>query len=479
MRIDVICLTKTADDSYFEMCLHTLRTLLGTEGGYFFDVVLVESMPEPVRGYRDLFDEFPGHSLTVLCPRQEFNYNRFLNIGLSSSKGNDWILVINNDLSFDRVWLSEIMLVHESRPDLRAFSPFEPDYHVRWYHDFDSDYLEGYTRGFHVSGWCLLMHRTVMAAMGRWDERFVYWCQDDDYAEFLRTSLIGNALVRKSIVRHLVESSVSLIPDSEREAHTGGMVSVFDDKWNRVIKSVDEPKVKVVHLLLNPDFRGDVSSDQWSSRMDKQEKSIRCWNNIAHRFSHYVQSYSLVNRTVLPVEGCAEPDLVEYRYVHDRQPPMLTYGHYGAYVSHRRALLDEFSEDVDALLIIEGDVVFDVDSEKMVRRIFEGVKFAKSNSGAMVTFGEVKYGISSPASVENTEVLMGDWKKIDHFLCAHCYLVMASERLSIQEKLRSTGWHAWDIWMYWNYDRRVPIYAPLTPLVYEPLGISSIDYVVR
>lgn len=479
MRVDVICLTKTADEKYLEMCLHTLRTLLDTDGGYFFDVVLVEGMPNVSTEYRDLFDRYPGHTLTVLGPCQEFNYNRFLNIGMSSVRGSEWLLVMNNDLSFDPSWLSEIMAVRSARPDLRAFSPFEPDYHPRWYHDFEGDYLEGYTRGFHVSGWCMLMHRSVMAAMGSWDERFVHWCQDDDYAEFLRTSMIGNALVRKSIVRHLVESSTTLIPDAERDAMTSGMVSVLNDKWSNVVKPVDEPRIKVVHLLLNPDFRGDVPEDQWASRMAKQSKSIECWSRVAHRFAHYVQSYSLVNRTELPAEGCAEPGLIERSHNHDRQPPLLTYGHYGAYVAHRRALLEEFSEDVDALLVVEGDVVFDFDSLGLAKRVYDGFAFASENSGAMVTFGEIKYGWASKASVEDTEVVMGDWKRIDHFLCAHCYLVMGSEREGIQEKLRTTGWHAWDIWLYWNYDRRVPIFAPLSPLVYEPHGISTIDYVDR
>ena len=257
------------------------------------------------------------------------------------------------------------------------------------------------------------------------------------------------------------------------------MVSVFRDKWKGLAKPVDEPRIKVVHLLLNPDFRGDVPPDQWSSRMEKQDKSIRCWSAVAHRFAHYVQSYSLVNRTELPSDSCAEPGLIERRHVHDRQPPLLSYGHYGAYASHRRALLEEFSDDVDAILVVEGDVVFDLSPNELARSVFDGFRFASSNSGAMVTFGEVKYGWASIASEQETEVIMGQWKKIDHFLCAHCYLVMASERTNIQEKLRTTGWHALDIWMYWNYDRQVPIFAPLSPIVYEPLGISAIDYVVR
>jgi hypothetical protein len=97
----------------------------------------------------------------------------------------------------------------------------------------------------------------------------------------------------------------------------------------------------------------------------------------------------------------------------------------------------------------------------------------------MVTFGRISYGLASMAAESDTAVDMGEYKKIDHFLCAHCYLVLRSERDRIQEKLKTTGWHAWDIWLYWNYDRRVPIFAPHAPLVHEPDGASMIDYIPR
>ena len=236
------------------------------------------------------------------------------------------------------------------------------------------------------------------------------------------------------------------------------------------------PKIKIVHLLLNPQFSFDVPREMWESRIRKQEDSIKCWRGIAQNFSHYVESYSLLNRSELPSENCAQPEIVNRSLDFNNVPPVLSYGHYGAYTAHKRAILQEFSSDLDALLIVEGDVQFKIDSEEMSRKIFDAARFCKEKNGSILTFGNVKYGSGSRASISDTSIDFGGYKQIDHFLCAHCYLIMQSERKSIQEKLKNTGWHAWDIWLYWNYDRRVPIFSTKKPLVWEPEGASLIDY---
>lgn len=238
-------------------------------------------------------------------------------------------------------------------------------------------------------------------------------------------------------------------------------------------------KIKFIHLLLNPDNRQDIPQDLWESRISKQSNSINCWRRISHKFSSYVERYSIINRFEIPKENCAQPELVNYSKDLKLNPPVLSYGHWGAYKAHRDAILFEFSQDCDAVLIVEGDVVFDLNPEEMWQRIESAVEFSKSNNGSLLTFAKVSYGLGSRASVGDSSQDFGDYKKIDHFLCAQCYLVMSNERESIQNKLMNTGWHAWDIWMYWNYDCRVPIFSTKESLVYEPIGASMIDYVSK
>lgn len=208
--------------------------------------------------------------------------------------------------------------------------------------------------------------------------------------------------------------------------------------------------------------------------MSKQNSSIASFEKIASNFACYSQMYSVVNRTELPSENCAQPEIIDRSKDFINNPPVLSYGHYGAYVAHRSAV-EDFG-NYDALIIVESDVVYDLSPEEFTQKIYDAYEFGLARSGAMFTFGDVKYGKASRASFYATEIHMGDYKQIDHFLCAHCYMIFRSEKESIQNKLSNTGWHAWDIWLYWNYDMRVPIFATSNPLVHEPEGYSVIDY---
>ena len=234
------------------------------------------------------------------------------------------------------------------------------------------------------------------------------------------------------------------------------------------------PRIKICHLLLDPNQPQDIHSERWDSAMNKQKASVAAFEKIASNFSCYSQMYSVVNRTELPSENCAQPEIINTSKEFINFPPVLSYGHYGAYAAHRSAI-EDFG-NYDAILVIESDVVYEVTPEEMVKEIYDAYEFGVQRSGAMFTFGAVSYGTASRASVSDTAIYMGKYKQSDHFLCAHCYMVFESEKESMQNKLKNSGWHAWDIWLYWNYDTRVPIFATSSPLVHEPVGYSVIDY---
>lgn len=234
------------------------------------------------------------------------------------------------------------------------------------------------------------------------------------------------------------------------------------------------PRIKICHLLLDPNQPQDIALEKWDSVMAKQKASVSAFEKIASNFACYSQMYSVVNRTELPSENCAEPGIINYSKEFTNNSPILSYGHYGCYSAHRSAI-EDFG-NYDALIVVESDVVYDLSPEEFTKKIYDAYEFGLARSGSLFTFGQVLYGSGSRASVSDTAIFMGDYKQIDHFLCAHCYMVFRSERESIQHKILNSGWHAWDIWLYWNYDMRVPIFATAGPIVYEPEGYSVIDY---
>lgn len=242
---------------------------------------------------------------------------------------------------------------------------------------------------------------------------------------------------------------------------------VYEDRKFRLF-DIPTKKIKIVHLLLTP-LDGLYES--------KQKMSMACFNEVKSYVHSYTQQFNWPNKTLLPIDTCADPGFITEKPVNEG--PCLSYGHYGAYLAHKRAILEEFSEDLDALVIVEGDAVFNISPAEMAFQFHKACEFAEKHNGSLVTFGNVGFGTGSEASMKDTTIPMGDYTKIDHFISAHCYMIMKNERLQIQHKLKTEKWHAWDIWLYWNYDKKVPIFRTKTPLIYEPKGFSTIDQKIK
>jgi len=205
MNIDVICLTNTNDQYFYDLTNTTLDTLLSTEGDYNFNIKLIESNKKSEFKYNQ-------PNLVTIIPKEEFHYNRFLNIGLKECNG-EWVLIINNDLVFTKDWLNNIMSEHRLNPDIVSFSPFEPnfaEYHNPSLYKEGNVYV-GYTTKVELLGWCILVKKSVLDTIGNFDERFNFWCQDDDYGLTLKKHNFKHAIIKDSIVYHVESQSYTLI----------------------------------------------------------------------------------------------------------------------------------------------------------------------------------------------------------------------------------------------------------------------------
>jgi hypothetical protein len=297
------------------------------------------------------------------------------------------------------------------------------------------------------------------------DYKFL-WC-DNEFME------VANLLGRQTyfsdiIIKHehptLGYSHAESVHREEEKKHESIDKKIYERRKTRFFDITKDKKIKIVHLLLKP-LNGLYE--------EKQYLSMKCFDSLKQYMQSYNQQFSFPNDTELPVDTCADPGYI--RENPDDNGVWLSYGHYGAYSAHKRAILEEFSEDIDALVIVEGDVVFNLSPADMASRFYAACEFADKHNGSIVTFGNVGFGLGSDASKRDTTVPMGSYTKIDHFVSAHCYMITKKEREQIQHKLRTEKWHAWDIWLYWNYDKRVPIFRTSEPLVYEPEGFSMID----
>ncbi len=235
--------------------------------------------------------------------------------------------------------------------------------------------------------------------------------------------------------------------------------------------------IKIVHILLDPNDSQDISPENWESTVQKQKKSRDYWESVKHKFTSYVPRYSVVNRTDLPAENCAQPEILRYEkeFIADGRPA-LSYGHYGCYRSNKLGIIENFTEDVDILMLVGGDVMTDMDADQLYYKVLEAYSLAQSTKASMVNFDEPLY--LGGGNWHQYAKDLGNWFLVPHFMVGNIILIMSWERENILSKLKTdgkSGWHSFDIWLAWNYNMTVPLITSKYPLAYQTEGYSVLD----
>jgi hypothetical protein len=238
-----------------------------------------------------------------------------------------------------------------------------------------------------------------------------------------------------------------------------------------------KPKIKVVHLLLDPNGPEDIPLERWKSTIEKQRQSIQCWEDMKHNFFDYVPRYTKVNRTELPTENCMDPEIINPSKEFKNEPPVLTYGHYGAYKAHTQGILENFTDDIDALIIAEGDSFTDLTPEEFYDKVLDSYYLSKQLDAKFVTYAGPCYMTGGEWWKLNVD--MGNWIQVPHFLLGTTYMIMKSEKESIIDKIHNTGWHSPDFWLAWNYNNKSKMISSKEPIVYQKEGYSVLDYVQK
>ena len=226
--IDVIILTRSTSESEVVMTLRTIFSLRDSEVNYKFKVHLVESGEDYLHRYNKT-----GIIANYIKPSEKFNYNRFINFALEHVT-EDWVIISNNDVGYEKNWFSEIMAVHKERPDIHSFSPKDPILYIKefdWHFiDTNHTYFESYIIHEALMGWCLVIKKESLNLIRPFDEQFDMYYQDNDYKMMLIKNGIKHALVRHSIVCHL--QSITIYNKTEEKIKKMQEDKIkFETKW--------------------------------------------------------------------------------------------------------------------------------------------------------------------------------------------------------------------------------------------------------
>lgn len=229
MNVDCIILTNSSDSKNIRMTKRTILSLKDSEPKINFDIHLVESnkLISP--------DHYNNIVTNFIKPEINFNYNKYLNIALPYLK-NDWVIISNNDVGYEKNWLSEIFKIHQERPDIESFSPKDPLLYMKYYDwhfiNSSSQYFESYTVTEAINGWCIVIKKSALDKIVPFDEIFDMYYQDNDYSEMIKSKGIKHALVRNSIACHLQTLNARHFTDDQKRKYSIDEIK-FRTKWNQ------------------------------------------------------------------------------------------------------------------------------------------------------------------------------------------------------------------------------------------------------
>lgn len=159
----------------------------------------------------------------TIYPDQEFNYNRFGNIGIREGNAH-YVMHANNDLVFKNGWLKA--LISSNHPIVSPKNPRDPRQH-----DIKENTI-GTKTGRHLSGWCFMMERSLWNKIGGFDEDVNFYCSDDVVIEQVKFFGIEPMLVVDSIVHHLGSTTLKTVSKEDKKILTDDQVRIFNRKYD-------------------------------------------------------------------------------------------------------------------------------------------------------------------------------------------------------------------------------------------------------
>lgn len=201
----IIILSYTKDIAYYNMLKKCIVSI-----GTGYDIIVVETN-----------SKLKNKNINLPCrfifPDEEFNYNRFLNIGFSNLRNRGKVIISNNDVVYASGCINRLFTALDTYDSV---SPTDKERELT---------IEGNTVGKEVRGWCIGMNYSVYEKMGQWDEKFSFWYQDNDYCNFLNKRNLKHALIGDAIAYHKTAVSHTLLKDVYASTH--GLLSALETKW--------------------------------------------------------------------------------------------------------------------------------------------------------------------------------------------------------------------------------------------------------
>lgn len=243
-------------------------------------------------------------------------------------------------------------------------------------------------------------------------------------------------------------------------------LNAYDDKVNYITGDLQndlstlfdlldvKKSIKAVHLLVDTNSEREILSIDSMSRISDKIDYIQCINK---RYT----GDDWENQT--PMSGWA-----------NHGP-----GHWGAFTSFKKAILENFTDDLSGLLIFEADCVLDVEVEEFLSTVNKAYEFCKKHKLPLFSFGpRFLDGIEQSIIIEEDSEF-SDFVLTNKFIQAHCILITEYMKDYLFEQLNS-NWDSPDIFfneIYMSLDQKIGILR--NPISHQECGVSMIDNIEK
>lgn len=225
---------------------------------------------------------------------------------------------------------------------------------------------------------------------------------------------------------------------SEKYSINESNISTY--KNTGIFKWKTRPKIKVLHLQTNLNLTKEISSRNQLSSLTKYG-----WNYVLHQNVPY--------DSLPPKFNCLRPECVSLTLFDEHKVnelgTALTPAHYGCYESFKLGILSELTDDIDFIIVCEGDCKIDMDINLFVSKVEDACKVVKDNNIGYMSFGDthtLEHGWLQSPIIENID--KSDVFITNHIIGLQCIMFPKSVKDWLFEKLRNAPWDGAD--MYFN-----------------------------
>jgi len=191
-----------------------------------------------------------------------------------------------------------------------------------------------------------------------------------------------------------------------------------------------KPKVRVVHLVTNPNS-------------PREKESIGQLKQLEQYGIEYTQHNNEPYTKKPPVETCMNPEKVTETFGDARLSP----AHYGCYLAHKNGILGEFTNDIDFLIVAEADCKIEVPLQDFVDMVYKVGSVMERKDITYFSFGD-KYNIEDKFfdSPKTGDLGVDFMYETNNIICAQCIMFKKQDRDYLINALQKENWQVSDLW---------------------------------